>query len=93
MTSLTGVNVIQVSQDSLSSILRQSGTNSIVFSTTKVCASNEYKPKLTGPAILYKGLGMGPKTILALAGVYGTITFTSNAITTRYLTDQWGRRK
>lgn len=43
--------------------------------------------------ILYKDLGLGNRTILALAGVYGTICFTSNAITTRFLTDQWGRRK
>lgn len=43
--------------------------------------------------ILFKGLGMGPKTILALAGVYGTCAFLSNALTTRFLTDQWGRRK
>lgn len=31
--------------------------------------------------------------ILALAGVYGTLTFVANCITTKYLTDQWGRRK
>jgi predicted MFS family arabinose efflux permease len=43
--------------------------------------------------ILYKSLGIGPKTILALAGVYGTVAFVSNALTTRFLTDQWGRRK
>lgn len=43
--------------------------------------------------ILYKSLGIGSKTILALAGVYGTMAFLSNAITTRFLTDQWGRRK
>ncbi|KAI5207034.1 putative MFS monosaccharide transporter [Aureobasidium subglaciale] len=43
--------------------------------------------------ILYKSLGIGSKQILALAGVYGTIAFLSNAITTAYLTDQWGRRK
>jgi len=43
--------------------------------------------------ILYKSLGIGSKTILALAGVYGTIAFVSNAITTRFVTDQWGRRK
>lgn len=48
---------------------------------------------LTIVAILYKGLGISPSTILALAGVYGTVTFVSNSITTRYLTDQWGRRK
>ncbi|KAG2160842.1 hypothetical protein VTO58DRAFT_104611 [Aureobasidium pullulans] len=43
--------------------------------------------------ILYKSLGIGSKQILALAGVYGTVAFFSNAITTTYLTDQWGRRK
>lgn len=43
--------------------------------------------------ILYKSLGINSHTILALAGVYGTIAFLSNALTTRYLTDQWGRRK
>lgn len=43
--------------------------------------------------ILYKSLGVGPKTILALASVYGTCAFVSNVITTRFLTDQWGRRK
>ncbi|KAI4728130.1 hypothetical protein E4T49_04082 [Aureobasidium sp. EXF-10728] len=47
--------------------------------------------KLT--AILYKSLGIGSKQILALAGVYGTVAFLSNAITTTFLTDQWGRRK
>ncbi|CAD0041260.1 unnamed protein product [Aureobasidium pullulans] len=62
MTSLTGVNVIQVAI-------------------------------LMKPAILYKSLGIGSKQILALAGVYGTVAFFSNAITTTYLTDQWGRRK
>lgn len=42
--------------------------------------------------ILYKSLGVSPKTILVLAGVYGTMAFVSNAITTRFLTDAWGRR-
>ncbi|KAM3479611.1 hypothetical protein MY5147_001666 [Beauveria neobassiana] len=42
--------------------------------------------------ILYRSLGMSPSTILALAGVYGTVTFLSNVLTTRYLADQWGRR-
>lgn len=42
--------------------------------------------------ILYESLGMGPKTILALASVYGTLAFASNAITTKLLTDRWGRR-
>ena len=31
--------------------------------------------------------------ILALAAIYGTCAFVSNALTTKYLTDQWGRRK
>lgn len=44
-------------------------------------------------AILYKSLGLQPQIILLLAGVYGTLCFTSNAITTKFLTDQWGRRK
>ncbi|KAH8884374.1 putative MFS monosaccharide transporter [Thozetella sp. PMI_491] len=43
--------------------------------------------------ILYKSLGIGSTTILALAAVYGTIAFFSNVLTTKYLTDQWGRRK
>jgi len=43
--------------------------------------------------ILFKDLGLGTKTILSLAGVYGTLAFTSNAVTTLFLTDQWGRRK
>ncbi|KAI0018877.1 putative MFS monosaccharide transporter [Xylariomycetidae sp. FL0641] len=42
---------------------------------------------------LYRSLGIGSHTILALAAVYGTVAFASNAITTKYLTDQWGRRK
>lgn len=44
-------------------------------------------------AIVYKTLGLEPKMILALAGVYGILTFISNVLTTKYLTDQWGRRK
>jgi hypothetical protein len=40
--------------------------------------------------ILYKSLGIDSTTILALAGVYGTCAFVSNAITTKFLTDQWG---
>jgi sugar porter (SP) family MFS transporter len=42
--------------------------------------------------ILYKSLGITAKTILALASVYGTCAFLSNVLTTRFLTDQWGRR-
>lgn len=36
---------------------------------------------------------MGSTTILALSGVYGTIAFGTNLLTTLFLTDQWGRRK
>ncbi|KAL4797012.1 general substrate transporter [Aspergillus venezuelensis] len=43
--------------------------------------------------ILYKSLGIDAHTILALAAVYGTVAFLTNALTTKYLTDQWGRRK
>lgn len=43
--------------------------------------------------ILFQQLGLGSHMILALAGVYGTVAFLSNAFTTKYLTDQWGRRK
>ncbi|CAN8099695.1 unnamed protein product [Discula destructiva] len=43
--------------------------------------------------ILYKALGISTTTILALSGVYGTIAFSSNLLTTLFLTDQWGRRK
>ena len=31
--------------------------------------------------------------ILALAGIYGTLAFSTNAITTVTLLDRWGRRK
>ncbi|CRG91309.1 Low-affinity glucose transporter [Talaromyces islandicus] len=41
---------------------------------------------------LYKSLGINSHTILALAAVYGTVAFLANSITTKYLTDQWGRR-
>ncbi|KAK8037346.1 hypothetical protein PG991_000692 [Apiospora marii] len=43
--------------------------------------------------ILYKSLGIDPHVILALAAVYGTVSFIANCVTTRWLTDQWGRRK
>lgn len=44
-------------------------------------------------ATLYKSLGIDSHTILALAAVYGTVAFIFNCLTTKYLTDQWGRRK
>jgi hypothetical protein len=31
--------------------------------------------------------------ILALAGIYGTVAFTVNVLTTILLTDRWGRRR
>lgn len=43
--------------------------------------------------LLYQSLGIESHGVLALAAVYGTVAFVSNAITTRYLTDQWGRRR
>lgn len=43
--------------------------------------------------ILFDSLGMSQRMILALAGVYGTCAFTTNVITTIFLTDQWGRRR
>ncbi|KIW90387.1 uncharacterized protein Z519_09032 [Cladophialophora bantiana CBS 173.52] len=43
--------------------------------------------------ILFKSLGINSHMILALASIYGTLAFTSNVITTRYVLDQWGRRK
>lgn len=43
--------------------------------------------------ILYQSLGIEKRTILALTAVYGTVAFVSNSITTKWLLDQWGRRK
>ncbi|KAI6354493.1 hypothetical protein MCOR25_008582 [Pyricularia grisea] len=43
--------------------------------------------------IQYRSLGMGQQTILLLAAIYGSCAFISNCITTKYLTDAWGRRK
>ncbi|KKY36338.1 putative mfs monosaccharide transporter [Diaporthe ampelina] len=48
---------------------------------------------LTGVNVIQYYQSIGPTRILALAGVYGTIAFTSNVLTTLFLTDQWGRRK
>lgn len=97
MTSLTGVNVIQVCQNHNTYLrLRVDQELSILSSTIKVssCRSLSWEIILTFlAAILYKSLGIDPNTILALTAVYGTIAFLSNCITTKYLTDQWGRRK
>ncbi|CAI0650874.1 unnamed protein product [Colletotrichum noveboracense] len=43
--------------------------------------------------IVYKSLGMEPRTILALAGVYGTVAFVVNYIALVVFMDRWGRRK
>jgi hypothetical protein len=80
MTSLTGVNVIQYYQ---SEFWDPTGWN---------LGKWMLRPN-SSLAILYKGLGIGSHTILALAAVYGTVAFISNSITTKYMTDQWGRRK
>jgi hypothetical protein len=42
--------------------------------------------------MLYESLGINAQMILVLAGVYGTISFVTNAVTAHLLTDQWGRR-
>lgn len=42
---------------------------------------------------LYKSIGVQSRTILALAGVYGTVCFVCNFIMVLFLMDQWGRRK
>ncbi|KAF2098065.1 putative MFS monosaccharide transporter [Rhizodiscina lignyota] len=42
---------------------------------------------------LYQSLGIDSHTILALAAVWGTAAFVSNAISIRFLADRWGRRK
>ncbi|CBF70683.1 hypothetical protein AN5864.2 [Aspergillus nidulans FGSC A4] len=47
---------------------------------------------LTGVNVI-QSLGIDRHTILALAAVYGTVAFLTNVLTTRFLTDQWGRRK
>lgn len=77
MTSLTGVNVIQYYQSKSPPFFR---TLSVLLITNDL-------------ATLYTNLGMGSMTILALAGVYGTVSFLCNCITTFWLIDQWGRRK
>ena len=61
--------------------------HTIVTSLTGVNVIQYYQ------TILYKSLGIEKKTILALTAVYGTVAFVSNAITTKWLLDQWGRRK
>ncbi|KAL2107132.1 hypothetical protein VUR80DRAFT_5659 [Thermomyces stellatus] len=42
---------------------------------------------------LYKSLGIDPKTILALAAVWGTCAFIATTISIIFLPDRWGRRK
>ncbi|SMQ52071.1 unnamed protein product [Zymoseptoria tritici ST99CH_1A5] len=65
-----------------------------------VCIGVQLMTSLVGSAvvlynqtILYKSMGLPEKTVIAMAGVYGTLSFISNVLTTRYLADQWGRRK
>lgn len=65
-----------------------------------VCIAVQTMTSLTGvnviqyyQTILFKALGISSHMILALAGVYGSLAFLTNALTTALLTDQWGRRK
>ncbi|KFY63324.1 hypothetical protein V497_02045, partial [Pseudogymnoascus sp. VKM F-4516 (FW-969)] len=65
-----------------------------------VCIAVQTFASLTGvnviqyyQTILFKSLGISSHMILALASVYGTLAFLSNALTTRFLLDRWGRRK
>lgn len=69
------------------------GVNVIQYYQSEFCEMGFGANSDRALAILYKSLGINSTTILALAGVYGTIAFLSNALTTKYLTDQWGRRK
>ncbi|KAF2758973.1 putative MFS monosaccharide transporter [Pseudovirgaria hyperparasitica] len=43
--------------------------------------------------ILYRSMGLAPRTILILVAIYGTVCFSANCATSYFLTDQWGRRK
>lgn len=79
MTSLTGVNVIQYYQSK--------------FLMHYTCIQCWQGVANIWQAITYKSLGIAPQMVLALAAVYGTCAFVSNVITTKFLTDQWGRRK
>ncbi|KAK5168942.1 uncharacterized protein LTR77_006251 [Saxophila tyrrhenica] len=65
-----------------------------------VCIAVQTMTSLTGvnviqyyQTILFESLGISSHAILALAGAYGTIAFSTNVLTTVLLTDQWGRRK
>lgn len=58
----------------------------IIFPNVHLCSNMTI-------ASLYKSLGIDSKTILALAAVWGTCAFISNAIAVVYLPDRLGRRK
>ena len=65
-----------------------------------VCIAVQTMTSLTGvnviqyyQTILFESLGISSHMILALAGIYGTIAFSTNFLTTLFLADQWGRRK
>ena len=62
-----------------------------------VCIAVQTMTSLTGvnviqyyQTILFESLGISSHMILALAGVYGTIAFSTNFLTTIFLTDSWG---
>ncbi|KAL4979975.1 general substrate transporter [Aspergillus desertorum] len=58
-----------------------------VQTMTSLTGVNVIQQSYTNP------LASNPHTILALAAVYGTVAFLTNALTTKFLTDRWGRRK
>ncbi|KAJ3556515.1 hypothetical protein NPX13_g10118 [Xylaria arbuscula] len=65
-----------------------------------VCIAVQVLTSVTGVNViqyyqtnLYKSLGIGSKMILALAAIWGTTAFISNAIAVLILPDRWGRRK
>ena len=67
---------------------------------TLVCIAVQTMTSLTGvnviqyyQTILFESLGISSHMILALAAIYGTLAFSTNALTTTFLVDRWGRRK
>jgi MFS family permease len=69
------------------------GTNVISYYQSKNSSPCKQLHTDSFAAILYKSLGISSSTILCLAGVYGTVGFICNCLTSAFLTDQWGRRK
>ncbi|KAI1358789.1 putative MFS monosaccharide transporter [Xylaria arbuscula] len=57
-----------------------------------VCIAVQALTSVTGVNVI-QSLGIGSKMILALAAIWGTTAFLSNAIAVLILPDRWGRRK